>query len=949
METIYGEGTHVQDIAGFENAYLYENRMGSENLAEQKEYYRRYGRPLVGAIKELLSGSKGRKAREAAYRELTEYMIAKHGLERNVKFAERDANAAVAADATGKTTFDDAYDKFRKRDYSGLTALTGQKDVEAAELAAQDIVDSYESSHDTSELWNRVKMASTASLEKTYRSGWISEESFNEISAMFDYYIPLQGWDEKTSDKEYAYLHSFDARFTGKPIRHAEGRRSLADDPVATLLRNADEAIRLGNRNIMKQRFLNFVLNHPSDAVAVNKVWFMMDDVTGQWKPVFAQFDDNDTHDEIERKVRDFEKNMERMAAAEPDRYKRGREAVKFPMLVKKGDRNEHQVIVKRNGESYVITILGNPRAAQCLNGETNPDSPTGGWKMMLDYLKRATRWLSLNVTGRAPNFIVGNFFRDLQFTATTVWAKEGGEYGRKYLGNLMKFNVWRMTVLFNRLRKGTLGTGGTDGMFRLFIMNGGETGYTNVRDIESYKNEIRRELRTGGKARAFMRLLLDYYDMANRAVENSARFATFVTSMESGRSLDRSIWDAKEVSVNFNKKGAGGRFAESAGQTKTASLAGQITDVLGSSTMFFNAGVQGLNTNARVTRKNTVGMAFTAAGLVALGLAQSLVGQLFSGGDDDDDDYMNLPEYVRRQNFCFRIPGTETWLTVPISIEHRALYGLGEMIGLAGTGRERKEGKELLATIAAQMSQVLPVDFMEGGEFSGWALIPSVVRPFADIAANRSWTGLPIYKDSPYHEKYPGWTKAYSNADSNIVSITRWLNEATGGDDIKSGWLDLNPAMIEYCLNGFIGGPVTFGSQLYKSVETAVGAREHDWRNYPLVNRLVKSGDERMEEKRVNNEWFRAFDEYEETKRILNGYNNKIENGYLEYAERYDLITNSKAFKRYEILEEDGYVKEIESIAKEMKECETEEEYQELKEASLDLKREALARIKEI
>lgn len=312
MEQIAGKGTHIADIAGFENAYLFENRMGSTNLAEQHEYLNRFAKPLIAAVDELLRGVKGRKAKKRAYRELTEYMIAKHGLERNVKFAERDANAAVAADATGKTTFDDAYDKFRKRDYSGLTALTGQKDVEAAELMAQDMVDSYESSHDTSELWNRVRMASTASLEKTYRSGWISEDSFNEISAMFDYYIPLQGWDEKTSDEEYAYLHAFDSRFTGKPIRHAEGRRSLADDPLATLLRNADEAIRLGNRNIMKQRFLNFVLNHPSDAVAVNKVWFVHSDITGEWEPVFADLEENDTHDEVERKIRDFESTMER-------------------------------------------------------------------------------------------------------------------------------------------------------------------------------------------------------------------------------------------------------------------------------------------------------------------------------------------------------------------------------------------------------------------------------------------------------------------------------------------------------------------------------------------------------------------------------------------------------------------------------------------------------------
>ena len=71
----------------------------------------------------------------------------------------------------------------------------------------------------------------------------------------------------------YGYLTSKNGPLGGSPIKHAKGRSSKADDPIATIALMADDAIRQGNRNKMKQTFLNFVLNHQSDLVSVNDLW----------------------------------------------------------------------------------------------------------------------------------------------------------------------------------------------------------------------------------------------------------------------------------------------------------------------------------------------------------------------------------------------------------------------------------------------------------------------------------------------------------------------------------------------------------------------------------------------------------------------------------------------------------------------------------------------------
>ena len=144
----------------------------------------------------------------------------------------------------------------------------------------------------------------------------------------------------------------------------------------------AESAIMQGNRNkLVKQKFLNFALNHPSDLVSVSDLWLQYDAVSNEWKPIFPDnIDINDSPEEVERKMNEFEDKMKQLAESAPDNYKHGKDAANIPYrVIENRDLRQHQVVVKRNGRDYLITINGNPRVAQALNGQTNPDNDTSG------------------------------------------------------------------------------------------------------------------------------------------------------------------------------------------------------------------------------------------------------------------------------------------------------------------------------------------------------------------------------------------------------------------------------------------------------------------------------------------------------------------------------------------------------------------------------------------
>lgn len=858
MTAILGKNTRMEDVDGFENAYLGENRLSSVNKAEADAFAHLLFKPMLEEVAKLAHNTAERE-------ELTDYMMAKHGLERNRVMAERDAQKDFAEyqkqHPKSTKALQDFIDECRKRDYAGLTALTGMEEIVDAEAEAQVMVDEYENAHDTTALWSKVNAVSKAVLSKSYECGMMSKETYDSVRDMYEFYIPLRGFDEKTSSEAYAYLTHKQSLFNA-PIKKAEGRRSKADDPFANLQSMAESAIMQGNRNkLVKQKFLNFALNHPSDLVSVSDLWLQYDAVADEWKPIFPDnIDINDSPEEVERKMNEFEDKMKQLAESAPDNYKHGKDAVNIPYrVVENRNLRQHQVVVKRNGRDYVITINGNPRAAQALNGQTNPDNDiSGSIGQLVHLIGDVNRTLSSLYTTLQPDFIASNFLRDMVYSNSMVWVKESPKYAIQYNMNFAKLPIVRMVMLLDKYRSGTLDMNDEiEKMFYQFMMNGGETGFSRMADIDEHKKEIKKMLKAANEkipAHVVRECMATWIGEVGRGIEMRARFAAFVTSRNAGRTIDRSIWDAKEISVNFNKKGAGDKFLGAEGQTMLGNVAAGVSGAGRAGYIFWNAALQGTFGNfLKYAMRHPGKMGTVVASWY--GLAMLVTALASAGGDDDDDSYYDIPEHTRRQNLIVKGPGN-AWIKIPLPIEYRAVYAMGELTGSSLFHNEKLEVSDVLA----QMSQLLPVDMMEGTK----ALWPSSVKPMVEVSNNESWYGSPIWKDTPYNKYMPNWTKAYKSANKDLVNLSETLNEVSGGSKYRKGTIDLNPAAIEYLLKQYTGGFFTVTNQIRNLINVGTGEKDFDWRYVPLANRMLMSGgDERNVGRGLDEKFFSYLDAY--------------------------------------------------------------------------------------
>lgn len=982
-----GDAKYIEEIEGYQNAYMGENRVSSVNQAEAAAYSRMALEPLVEEVSRL--------AKKAHHSYVTDYMMAKHGLERNrvmafQKAVEADVDAhnkavkesgegeeltasslwdaylndtdrlrneadyregRITADVWHKTDdeirarYAPSYAEYRERDYAGLTGLLDRPDVDIQTLEEEAIeeVMKFEQENDVTDLWDLTNKATDAPLSKQYEGGLMSRETLEHVRNMYGYYIPLRGFDETTSDEAYSYLGDRDRAFS-PTLKKAKGRSSKAEDPLAHIASMMESAILQSNRNkLVRQKFLNFVENNPSDLFSVQKLWVKWNEVTKAWEAVLPEFDPNDTSEEVIRKTQEFEEMMQENKRKDPKNFKLASEQPSIPYrVVSLGEQMQHQIIVKRGGRDVVIIVNGDPRVAMAVNGQTNPDGEAKGHIGALFRAGAAVnRKLAGFYTSLSPNFVVKNFIRDIIYANTIAWVKESPTYAMTYHANVAKLagQMHRLVHLYEHDKLDM--SNETHRAFKLFMENGGETGYSQLRSMDRHKKEIERMMKESGgriSPKQAFRLLGDTMEFANRGIEDLSRFAAFLTSRQMGRTIDRSIYDAKEMTVNFNKKGAGSTFYDATTQSRVGNAAALLSGTGRSLYLFWNVAIQGSVNIARAVKRNPKkGTAYLAT-FLALGILQTMLPALTGG--DDDDRYWNLPDYVRRNNICFFVG--DVLVKIPLPQEARAIFGIGELGMSYSSGKEDKTPMELAQTIAGQISQVMPLDLMDDSGATH-ALMPSLAKPFFEAQTNHSWMGRPIWKDTYYNKAMPDWTKAYKATGGAYVWLAKELNALTGGDDYKQGWVNINPAKLEYMLKGYLGGLYTAADQIIKSSETAFGDREFSMRDVPILSGFLDGADERNDMRNVNNTYYHFKEEAKEVLRLGKSYESDLEQGKsdsTDYAKKLDELVNTKSYERALLFED--LSKEIEEMQKALKEATDPKEAEELQ-AEIDKQKKAL------
>lgn len=919
------KATHSR-ILDYENAYMAENALSSRSLAEINAYRELVYKPILEEIAQM-------KKQGSKYEDISDYLITKHGIERNREMAVRKALAEdedTVKENIERWTEDKkniwnngsmswkekqeeldriatSYGADMSVDYSGLSAMFPNDDMAETTAEAYKAVEGFEEKFETAPLLDKVKAATTATLDKQRDSGLMNKDTYKSIQDMYQFYVPLRGWEEKTADEVYDYITSETPVFNA-PLKTAKGRTSKSDDPLPTIANIAESGILQGNRNLMKQKFLTMVENHRSNLVSVSELWVKYDAVNDKWIAIFPEIPNNASAEEVENIVTQFNARMEELSKNNPDEYKRASDARDIPYKILPNNLKEHQVIVKRNGKEYVLTINGNPRAAQALNGLTNPNATNSP---IIKLFESTNRFLAANFTQRNPAFVISNMFRDGFYSNSVIWVKESPLYAKKYNKNWAK-SFKEMGGLVKRYNTNSLDMNNdTDRMFLEFINNGGETGYTFINSVEEYKGIIAKELKKQNRSKlapgTAFDILGEAMDTFGRWAEDTSRFAAYRTSREMGRSIARSISDAKEISVNFNKKGSG---AKTAGQWEKGNRL-NFFQAWASQTarglyIFWNAGVQGLTNFARLAKRNPGKFAGLASSYFVLGTMMPIINATIAsamGGDGDEDDYYNLPEYVRRNNICIYVGGE--WITMPLPIELRAIYGLGELASGLLSGKENMIGGKLTKKIAEQVSQIMPIDMMEGGGgFS--AFVPSYVKPAYEVWTNKDWTGIPIYRKNDFNKNMPEWTKAYSSTSPELVKLSEIINEWTGGTKYKTGMIDFNPAIVEHLFESYLGGVGTTINQLKKTLMMPFNEDLQELRNAPVISRFMRSADSRSVQKRIDEEYFNNRNQFELIQQEVNGYKKELNNpqtndfDYAKYQTLYNKMINSDEYRKY-------------------------------------------------
>lgn len=966
-----------------EDAYTAENRSHGKGKNEFEEYNNEFLQPLRKAYHQM------KKILGDSYDNVRIYMMAKHGLERDAQMAFKKSLEADYEDVAQRSAAYKAYKgdmnriindsdlefgrvdftTWRQRDnalrakyspsymdyrydkngiaydYSGLSALFDGSDFEeAAYKLVKDIEDKYVT--ETHNLWDATNAATKKILRDGYKAGMMSKDTYQYVRDMYSHYIPLRGWDGTTADQVWDYIGGGKGAFN-QTLKTAHGRTSIADDPIAYIENMAESGILLNNKNWVKQHLMLLAQNHPTSLLTLSKAWYVKsvdDNGNEEWIPATPQITSQMNSNQVKAAIDAFEKKMEQMAQAGDATQKRDGLNIAYPQT--HSEEREHEVRVMKDGEEYVIYVNGDPQLAQAMNN-TRAHRVSEGIKNSISKRVIAVvgRKMAAAYTSLSPLFIPSNYFRDLTMTLASTAIREDARYNYLLRKNLA--TSWNLGFMLKDYQNGKLREKVSNGnatpkeqMFYDFMMNGGETGFVSSLDVEDLKKKFKNDLKDLDRWKAnpvkVGHTIMDCIEFLNRMIEDSNRFAIYMTSIQYGRSIDEAVNDAKDVTLNFNRKGTG----EHSWQT--------IRNLY----LFINPAVQSLQTLGALAKHHPFKFTAVTASWLASGVLVPIVnvalmqlGAAFCGGDGDDKDwykdiskkYWQFTKWDRRNNFIMWVPTTHEFVKIPLAQEFRAFYGLGDMIASKMMGGELAEEswEDYGWDLVGQVVDMLPLDPTGYDGNIAVSLMPNAIRPVFELAFNVDFTGKPLFKDTEYNKYDPNFTKAYVGTPDWLVRASRMMNSI--GNDYpnvqQNKWDALgnprynlnNPAVVDHVLSSYLGGAYTMGSQVLGLLTKSLNDRkEIKVADIPLVSKFVSNPDDRPVSKKQGDEFWDKKEYYDRASNTISKLKKqaKIDGDY-SLLERF---YGSEEYKTYKLYEKD--VKDYKEARKKERAEESGDEY---------------------
>lgn len=546
-------------------------------------------------------------------------------------------------------------------------------------------------------------------------------------------------------------------------------------------------------------------------------------------------------------------------------------------------EEQEHTVPVYRNGIRTVVR-LSDPIVAQAINGDFK-ELFGGIMKNVVNVIGKGTRWMASTSTSWNPEFLLKNTVRD-SLWATFYNAVDSEGSARGYMRNypvaqkaIVRYHSGkaRPLTLNERAQYNIYTPEGAaaaieefglsrvrDSWFDDFLMEGGLTGYAYMQDVRDYSKKLARKVRwaasRGGRTLGTLREVME---TVNDLSEVTTRFSTFLSQIQKGEDVRTAVNYARDITINFNRKGEWGRD-------------------LNSLFMFFNAATQGIANFYNLTRRNKARMGFAMAGVLGLSYTMSLLLAQFLAADDDDEQWF-ISDYQRYTNLC--IPGwiigrDDKVVLIPLPQELRPIWVAGTVAADVTGGRiDAKDAWGVFSNATGTVLEAageayLPVEISM--EHPMKTFVPSVFKPMYELYANADFTGFPIYRE-PFAKslegRIPESQLGMRNANKFISGVTEWLNEVGGGNqwtpagfDPETGTinglvnlLDQNPSKIEHLLTSYTGGLGRMGARIYRYVSSP--DEERAVRDIPFINAFLTDV---RKEINPNTEYYDIRDKYE-------------------------------------------------------------------------------------
>jgi hypothetical protein len=475
----------------------------------------------------------------------------------------------------------------------------------------------------------------------------------------------------------------------------------------------------------------------------------------------------------------------------------------------------DHVFPVRVNGKDrYIFFNQNDPRAKRMVEAMKNLDTEQLG--SVLGLFGKFTRWFSAVNTQYNPVFGGINFLRDTggaQFNLSTT--KIAGKQGEV---NAVIFPA--MKAIWSTLKAERNGQPlpKTDmaNLWDEFKTAGGQTLYRDslVRKAEEkqlIEHELNR-LKRGAIRKSFsgaVQLLSDFND----TIENAVRLAAYKVAIDNGLSKEQAASIAKNLTVNFDRKG-------------------QIGSRINALWAFFNASMQG---SARLmeTLRGPQGRKIIAGGIL-LGVAQSIA--LGLAGFDEDEP----PEFLKERNLIIPLGGKKYFL-IPMPLGLHFIPTIGRVTTDFVLNSGKDPGKHVLNIVGTGFDAFNPLG---GGGLSFQTIAPTVLDPLAALEANKDAFGRPIYRADRATNPTPGYSRSRESASTINKYIAEFLNYASGGTKYQKGAVSPTADALDYLVGQFTGGVGREVMKVDTAVKSAVTGEELPAYRIPIAGRFYGDAD---------------------------------------------------------------------------------------------------------